>query len=226
MEYDKILQDVFMIRKILVVQHEQCLPLFEMDMNSEITLDPSIICDILENQEPQEVEIIGSIADVRLIKYYGFVVYCGSYSSYSAYLFCEREMLSDVGVKVSDIVRWFDLVFGFDSSEGDYSTEFSDYYKMSILDKITHLFSLWLLYPLEIDISKLAEIESESTLLRELLAHFAEHKQTSIMRLMNEFDDYTHDELLTLIFKLVEKEFIIIATSDQFTQTFFEFDKR
>ena len=226
MEYEKILQDVFMIRKILVVQHEQCLPLFEMDMNSQINLDPSIICDILENEDPLEVETIGLIADVRLIKYYGFVVYCGSYSSYSAYLFCEREMLSDLGIKVNDLVNWFDLIFGFDSTEGDYSIEFSDYYKMSILDKMTHLFSLWLLYPLEIDISKLAEIESESTLLREILTHFAEHKQTSIMRLMNELDNYSHEELLTLIFKLVEKEFIITETSDQFTQTFFEFDKK
>lgn len=226
MEYEKILQDVFMIRKILVVQHEQCLPIFEMDLNSQIHLDPSIICDILENQDPLQVETIGTMENVRLIKYYGFVVYCASYKGFSAYLFCEREMLSDLGIKTENLVKWFDLFFGFDSVEGDYSKEFSDFYKMSILDKITHLFSLWLLYPLEIDLTQLAKIESESTLLRDVLTHFTEHKQTSIMRLMNELDQYTHKELLTLIFKLVEKEFIITATSDQFTQTFFEFDKK
>ena len=226
MDYEEILQDVFMIRKILVVQHEQCLPIFEMDMNSNVHLDPSILCDILENQDPIQVETIGTIGDVRLIKYYGFVVYCASYSSYSTYLFTEREMLSNTGIKVSNLVKWFDLIFGFDSSNGDYSKEFSDYYKLSILDKITHLFNLWLLYPLEIDISRLAKIESESKLLRDILTHFAEHKQTSIMRIMNELNQYSVDELLTLIFKLVEKEFIITATSDQFTQTFFEFDKK
>ena len=226
MEYEKILQDVFMIRKILVVQHEQCLPIFEMDLNSQVNLDPSIICDILENQDPLQVEKIGSIDDVQLIKYYGFVVYCASFKSFSSYLFCEREMLSDVGIKTENLVQWFDLFFGFDSTEGDYSKEFADFYKMSIMDKITHLFSLWLLYPLEIDLAQLAKIESESTLLREVLSHFAEHKQTSIMRIMNEISNYTNNEILTLIFKLVEKEFIITATSDQFTQTFFEFDKK
>ncbi|MHA1200304.1 MAG: hypothetical protein ACTSQF_13340 [Candidatus Heimdallarchaeaceae archaeon] len=226
MEYEKILQDVFMIRKILVVQHEQCLPLFEMDLNSQVNLDPSIICDILETQDPLKVEKIGTIDNVRLIKYYGFVVYCASYKSFSSYLFCEREMLSDIGLKTENLVKWFDLFFGFDSTEGDYSKEFSDFYKLSILDKITHLFSFWLLYPLEIDLTQLAKIESETELLRDILAHFAEHKQTSIMRLMNELEQYTHEELLTLIFKLVEKEFIITATSDQFTQTFFELDKK
>lgn len=226
MEYEKILQDVFMIRKILVVQHEQCLPIFEMDLNSQVQLDPSIICDILENQDPLQVETIGTIENIRLIKYYGFVVYCASYKAFSAYLFCERELLSDLGLKTENLVQWFDLFFGFDSAEGDYSKEFSDFYKMSILDKVTHLFSLWLLYPLEIDLTQLAKIESESKLLRDILAHFAEHKQTSIMRMMNELDNYTHRELLTLIFKLVEKEFIITATSDQFTKTFFELDKK
>ncbi len=226
MEYEKILQDVFMIRKILVVQHEQCLPLFEMDMNSQVNLNPSIICDILENQDPVQVETLSNINDVRMIKYYGFVVYCASFSSYTTYLFCERELLSDVGTKVMDLVKWFDLTFGFDSSEVDYSREFSDYYKISILDQITHLFNLWLLYPLEIDLTQLAKIESESSLLRDILAHFAENKQTSIMRLLNELEQYTHKELLTLIFLLVEKKFIITTTSDQFTQTFFEFDKK
>ena len=45
-----MLQDVFMIRKLLVVQHEQCLPVFEMDLNSQVNLDPSLICDVLQTQ--------------------------------------------------------------------------------------------------------------------------------------------------------------------------------
>ncbi len=186
LNYEKIFQDVFMIRKILVVQHEQCLPVFEMDLNSQINLDPSLICDVLQSQDPTQVEKISSTADMIKIKYYGFIVITTSYRSYTVYLFTERDLHSDLEINVVELVKWFDLVFGFDSSEGEYSEEFSDYYKISIMDKITHLFHLWLLYPLEIDIRKLAEIESESVILRDILTHFAENKQTSIMRLLDE----------------------------------------
>jgi hypothetical protein len=214
-----------MIRKILVVQHEQCLPTFEMDMNSQINLDPSLICDVLQTQESVEIETISSTAKLLKIKYYSFVVLSTSHGSFTIYLFVERDLQSRFEEKLNDLVQWFDLVFGFDVSEGEYSQEFSDYYKISIMDKVTELFHLWLLYPLEVNIPKLAEIESESTILRSILAHFAEYKQTSIMRLLDELKEFSRDEVLGLLFKLVEKDFVITSTSDQFTQTFFELDK-
>ena len=225
LNYEQILQDVFMIRKILVVQHEQCLPIFEMDMNSQISLDPSLICDVLQTQDPSNVETISSTANLLKIKYYGFIVLSTSYGSFTVYFFAERDLQSGFEEKLSELVQWFDLVFGFDISEGEYSQEFSDYYKISIMDKVTELFHLWLLYPLEVDIQKLAEIESESTILRGILAHFAENKQTSIMSLLDELKEFSKKEVLGLLFKLVEKDFVITSTSDQFTQTFFELDK-
>ncbi|MCE7748099.1 MAG: hypothetical protein GPJ51_06860 [Candidatus Heimdallarchaeota archaeon] len=225
MNYEIMLQDVFMIRKLLVVQHEQCLPVFEMDLNSHVNLDPSLICDVLQTQDPTQVEKISSTADITKIKYYGFIVLTTSYGSYTAYLFTEQDLQSDLEKSIVELVKWFDLVFGFDSSEGEYSEEFSDYYKISIMDKITHLFHLWLLYPLEIDIRKLAEIESESVILRDILTHFAENKQTSIMRLLDDLQKYPVNETLGLLFKLVEKEFVITSISDQYTQTFFELDR-
>ncbi len=225
MNYEQILQDVFMIRKILVVQHEQCLPTFEMDMNSQINLDPSLICDVLQTQESVDVETISSTSKLLKIKYYSFVVLSTSYGSFTLYLFVERDLQSGFEKNLNDLVQWFDLVFGFDISEGEYSQEFSDYYKISIMDKVTEVFNLWLLYPLEVDIQKLAEIESESIILRSILAHFAEYKQTSIMRLLDELKEFSREEVLGLLFKLVEKNFVITSTSDQFTKTFFELDK-
>ena len=45
------------------------------------------------------------------------------------------------------------------------------------------------------------------------------------MRLLDELKEFSRNEVLGLLFKLVEKDFVITSTSDQFTQTFFELDK-
>ena len=62
-------------------------------------------------------------------------------------------------------------------------------------------------------------------ILRDILTHFAENKQTSIMRLLDDLQKYPVNETLGLLFKLVEKEFVITSISDQYTQTFFELDR-
>ena len=126
MAYRKTYQDVFMIRKLLVVQHEACLPIFEMDLNSTIKIDPSILCDFLQAETPIEVVEVDENSTITKIKYYGFEIISASYTTYSVYLFSERELEKEVDKKVLELAQWFNVIFGFDSTEGEYSKEFSD----------------------------------------------------------------------------------------------------
>jgi len=213
-----------MIRKILVVQHEACLPIFEMDLNSTIKVDPSILCDFLQAETPVEVIEVDENSTITKIKYYGFEIVCASYTTYSVYLFSERKMEKEVDKKVLELAQWFNIIFGFDSTEGEYSKEFSDYYKDSIRKKVTELFNLWILYPLEVNQDKFKEIKLEDEIEREIILNITKNIQTSVMKLLYDFQEYEEEEILQRLFKLVSNELLITGTSDQFTQTFFSLD--
>jgi hypothetical protein len=214
-----------MIRKLLVVQHEACLPIFEMDLNSTIKVDPSILCDFLQAETPVKVIEVDKNSTITKIKYYGFEIISASYTTYSVYLFSERELEKEVENKVLELAQWFNVIFGFESTEGEYSKEFSNYYKDSIRRKVTELFDLWLLYPLEVNHEKLKKTEIKDDIDTKIISNIEENIQTSVIKLLHDFQEYEEDEeILQRLFKLVNSELLVTGTSDQFTQTFFSLD--
>ncbi|MHA1667887.1 MAG: hypothetical protein ACTSUR_04435 [Candidatus Heimdallarchaeaceae archaeon] len=224
MNYRRVFQDVFMIRKILVVKHEQCLPVFEIDLNSQISIDPSMICDILES-DTTNIQKISSSSYSTKVKYYGFVVVSTSFGAYTTYLFAERELDEMIDQKIMELSKWFDLVLGYDSTEIEYSKEFREYYKKSISSKVAELFNLWLLFPLEPNIDYLPNAVSYTRAHEKILEYIILKKQVSVMKIINEFQEFPQEEVLKIIFDLIKDNNILTRSSDEYTQTFFEIEE-
>jgi hypothetical protein len=212
-----------MIKKILVVHTERCMPIFEIDLRSEIEIDPSMICEELDAATLSKMQETLGTVEVFKIQYYSFTVLTSMLGPYTVYLFAEAEPSPVVEAGVLELAKWFNVIMGYDGVEWKGPDEIQDYFKESIIKKVMELFSIWMLYPLEVNQEAMKRIFGRNELQRKIISLFKEKKNITSVKLLDELIMIAdEEELLANISDLVEQDFLRTGTTDEYTQTFFE----
>ncbi|MCG3221223.1 MAG: hypothetical protein H7641_07570 [Candidatus Heimdallarchaeota archaeon] len=223
MSFRQKFQDAFMIKKILVVHTEKCNPVFEIDLKSEIEIDPSMICDELETGTLNQIQETLGTTEVFKIQYYSFTVLTSMLGPYTVYLFAEAETSPIVEAGVLELAKWFNVILGYDGVEWKGPEEIQEYFKESIIKKVMELFSIWMLYPLEVNREAMKRIFGRNELQRKIMSYFKEKKNITSVKLLDELIMIAdEEEILANIYDLVEQDFLRTGTTDEYTQTFFE----
>ncbi|MHA1407850.1 MAG: hypothetical protein ACTSSG_10810, partial [Candidatus Heimdallarchaeaceae archaeon] len=58
-----------------------------------------------------------------------------------------------------------------------------------------------------------------------ILEYIILKKQVSVMKIINEFQEFPQEEVLKIIFDLIKDNNILTRSSDEYTQTFFEIEE-
>lgn len=226
MSFRQKFQDAFMIKKILVVHTEKCMPIFEIDLKSEIEIDPSMICEELESGTLSKMQETLGTVEVFKIQYYSFTVLTSMLGPYTVYLFAQEETSPIVEAGVLELAKWFNVIMGYNGVEWSGPQEIQDYFKESIIKKVMELFSIWMLYPLELNQEAMKRIFGRNELQRKIMSYFKEKKNITSVKLLDELIMMAdEEEILSNIHDLVEQDFLRTGTTDEYTQTFFELEK-
>ncbi len=209
-----LFQSAFMIRKILVVHHETSLPVYEMSMEENIGLDSSMITGVLQAISSIGMEMIGAPTGVKKIEYYGFVVTSAYSGAYTSYVFSETELDPEIVKGVSNLAKWFDVIFGYDSEQWDGSMDLFNEYKDTINEKVFQELYLWLVYPIELAPDTMRKYESFSPINKMIVDFINSKEKTTVMVLLDNINDFDDEVILSNIIELVKKEMIITHTND------------
>ncbi len=209
-----LFQSAFMIRKILVVHHETSLPVYEMNLEENIGLDSSMITGVLQAISSIGMEMIGAPTGVKKIEYYGFVVTSAYSGAYTSYVFSETELDAEIVKGVSNLAKWFDVIFGYDSEQWDGSMDLFNEYKDTINEKVFQELYLWLLYPIELAPDTMNDYEKFSSINKKIVDFINSKGKTTVMQLVDKIEDFDDETLLSNIIELVKKEKIITNIND------------
>ena len=203
-----------MIKKILVVHHETSLPIYEKDVDLSSTIDPSIVTGVLQAISTIGMEMMGAATGIKRIEYYGFVITSAYSGNYTVYVFSETELEDEFSEGVTNIARWFDLIFGYDSAQWDGSMDIFNEYKSSIEEKISEELYLWLIYPLTVEEIIQSQFDSLPAIEREIVSFIRQQGKSSLMLILDVLDQFEDEEILEAIFKLTDLGIISKNNSD------------
>jgi hypothetical protein len=209
-----IFQSAMMIKKILVVHHETSLPIYEKDVDLSSTIDPSIVTGVLQAISTIGMEMMGAATGIKRIEYYGFVITSAYSGNYTVYVFSETELDDEFSEGVTNIARWFDLIFGYDSAQWDGSMDIFNEYKSSIEEKIGEELYLWLIYPLSVGDITQSQKDSLSEMEREIVSFIQQKGTVSLMLILDVLEQFEDEEIIEIIFKLTDLGIILKSNSD------------
>ena len=209
-----IFQSTMMIKKVLVVHHETSLPVFEKDVDMASGIDPSIVSGVLQAISTIGMEMIGAATGIKRIEYYGFVITSAYSGNYTVYVFSETELEKEFEEGVSNIARWFDLIFGYDSAQWDGSMDIFNEYKASIEEKISEELYLWLMYPMSVSENAIEESESLAIIEQEIISFISKEGKTSMVLILDKLDNFEDEDIIEAIFRLTDSNLVITNNSD------------
>ncbi len=204
----ELYQAVFMIKRLLVVHHETSSPVFEFDIDTRVNIDPSIISGVLQAISTIGQEMVGARTGVRKIEYYGFVITTGSSGAYTAYLFSDAELVPELEEGLQNLVTWFDVIFGYEGINWQGSMDIFKEYHSNIMEKIVEDLDLWLLYPVELAPKGLEKIDELDSISRQIVLFLEKRGKASAALIIDQMKQYEKEEVLSVLFSLVENEYL------------------
>ncbi len=198
-------ESVLSITKLIAVHKITGLPVYEMDLGSEISLDPSLITGFLSAISSMGVELRGDRAgSVKRLQYKNFFVTGSDSGQFTIYTFSEIELNEEIEEKLTVVSDWFAKMFNQINENWDGSTEVFRINLQGITEKIMKEINLWIFYPFIISPYKTAEIETFTGLRKTLAEYIVSHDNVTISRIFEDLDDIKIEKGLPVIFEFVE----------------------
>ncbi len=198
-------EGVLSITKLIVVQNVTSLPIYEMDLGSEIQADPSLISGFLSAVSSVGTEMRGERSGgVRRVQYKEFQVIASQSGFFTLYTFSETELNEEIEKKLTVISDWFAMMFPQIDADWDGSTEPFRMNLQGITEKIMKEIHLWIFYPFRVSPYKSQEIEEMSGIRKRMVNYVLESESITISRLFEDFDDVKIEQGLPIIFELIE----------------------
>ena len=206
---DSVYRSVISIKKLMIVHVETSLPIYEMDFGSEIAVDPSLISGFLQAVSTIGGEMIGiDDGGVKRIDYQNFTVTSTQEGNFIIYTFSDIELYKLIEDRLSEIAKWFSLMFGSLVEDWDGSTEIFRLNEEGIKEKIMGDIFLWLFYPLVITTKGEENLENIEALEKKIFKFIQESDSSTISRILDILDDLGLEETLIVLFDLVDKGYI------------------
>ena len=203
-------ESVLSITKLIIVHSTTGLPVYEMDLGSEITLDPSLITGFLTAISSMGVELKGDkVGGVKRLQYKNFLVTGSEAGQFTMYSFSETDLNEEIERKLSIISEWFAKMFSNITEDWDGSTEAFRINLKGITEKIMKEIHLWIFYPFIVSPYKQIEIEELNGLRKRLIEYITEGDNVTISRIFDELDDVKIEKGLPIIFEFIENGILI-----------------
>ncbi|MEE9409417.1 MAG: hypothetical protein V3V41_00635, partial [Candidatus Heimdallarchaeota archaeon] len=209
-----IYQATYMIKRLLIVHHETSSPVFEINMDERMVIDPSIISGVLQAISSIGQEMVGARTGIRKIEYYGFVITSASSGAYTVYLFSDTELVKELDDGIQRIANWFDVIFGYEGVNWQGSMDIFKDYHDNIMERVSDELYLWVLYPLEVTSKGLADIAELDTVSQKIITFVDSKAKASPAVIMDQLTEYEKETLLTKLFSLVDNEYLKKNISD------------
>ena len=203
-------ESVLSITKLIIVHSATGLPVYEMDLGSEISLDPSLITGFLTAIASMGVELRGDkTGSVKRLQYRNFLVAGSESGQFTLYTFSETDLNEEIEEKLTVISDWFAKMFSNINEEWDGSTEVFRINLQGITEKIMKEIHLWIFYPFTVSPYKQAEIEELNGLQKRLIEYITDGDNMTISRIFDELDDVKIEIGLPIIFEFIENGILI-----------------
>ncbi len=209
-----IYQTVFMIQKILIVNQESSLPVYEKDVEQTVPFESSMIAGILQAISSIGQEMIGRPTGFKKLQFNGFVVTGSYFDGFSIYVFSETELIKEIDEGMQKLIRWFGKTFGSRKENWDGSMDIYNINKTIIESKISQHLFLWLLYPLKVSTNQQLNKVSLSVIGKAIFGCITKNVRCSCARLLDYFKQYDEEEILYEIFNLVVEGYITTSFDD------------
>jgi hypothetical protein len=210
----EIFQSVFMIKKLLVINHETSIPVFEMNFSKNTGVDSSLISGVFQAISSIGTDIVGAPTSIKKLEFHGFVVTSAFCGAYTVYLFSERDVDQRIIKGLSNVVQWFDTIFGFEGGIWDGSIDRFTEDRRTIEEKICKELFLWLLFPLSVPIKALNILEDLEEAEQEIISFISSKGKTSSMKLIDHLNRYENEEVLYHLINLADSGYVTIYSSD------------
>ncbi|MCG3216370.1 MAG: hypothetical protein KAS63_06600, partial [Candidatus Heimdallarchaeota archaeon] len=209
-----IYQATYMIKRLLIVHHETSSPVFEINMDERMVIDPSIISGVLQAISSIGQEMVGARTGIRKIEYYGFVITSASSGAYTVYLFSDTELVKELDDGIQRIANWFDVIFGYEGVNWQGSMDIFKNYHDNIMERIVDELYLWVLYPVEVTSKGLEDIAELDTVSQKIISFVDKKTKVTPAVIMDQLTEYEKETLLTKLFSLVDNEYLKKNISD------------
>ncbi len=203
-------ESVLSITKIIIVHNLTGLPVYEMDLGSEISLDPSLITGFLTAIASMGVELRDDKAgSIRRLQYKNFSITGSESGQFTLYTFSETDLNEEIERQLTVISEWFAKMFSSIREDWDGSTEVFRVNLQGITEKIMKEIYLWIFYPFTVSLYKQAEIEEFNGLQKRLVEYIIDGDNVTISRIFDELDDIRIEKGLPIIFEFIENGILI-----------------
>ncbi len=209
-----IFQSAFMIKRILVVHHETSSPIYEYSLDERAELDPSIISGVLQAISSIGAEMSGARTGIKKIEYYNFVVTSASSGAYTIYSFSDTELEVEFEQGLDNLVKWFDVIFGYEGAKWEGSMDIFNEYKTSINEKVVEELFLWFMFPLQAPSKTLEDLSKLKTIDQEIVSFINGKGKATTALIMDQLDEYSNEAILERIMILVKEEKLITNNAD------------
>ena len=203
-------ENVLSITKLIIVHKATGLPVYEMDLGSEISLDPSLITGFLTAIASMGVELRDDKAgSIRRLQYKNFSITGSESGQFTLYTFSETDLNEEIEGQLTVISKWFAKMFSNVTEEWDGSTEAFRINLQGITEKIMKEIHLWIFYPFTVSPYKQIEIEEFNGLRKRLVEYITNGDNITISRIFDELDDVKIEKGLPIIFEFIEAGILI-----------------
>jgi hypothetical protein len=199
-------ESVLSITKLIIVHRATGLPVYEMDLGSEISLDPSLITGFLTAISSMGVELRGDRAGaVKRLQYKNFYVTGSESGQFTLYTFSETELNAEIENKLTVISDWFAKMFSNITEDWDGSTEIFRINLQGITEKIMKEIHLWIFYPFTVSPYKASIVEEFTGMKKKLIEYITSGDNITISRIFDELDEIRIEKGLPIIFEFIEE---------------------
>jgi len=203
-------ESVLSITKLIIVHKATGLPVYEMDLGSEISLDPSLITGFLTAIASMGVELRDDKAgSIRRLQYKNFSITGSESGQFTLYTFSETDLNEEIEGQLTVISKWFAKMFSNITEDWDGSTEAFRINLKGITEKIMKEIHLWIFYPFTVSPYKQIEIEELNGLRKRLIEYITEGDNVTISRIFDELDYVKIEKGLPIIFEFIENGILI-----------------
>ena len=201
-----IYESVLSITKLIAVHKATGLPVYEMDLGSEISLDPSLITGFLTAISSMGIELRGDRAgSVKRLQYKNFYVTGSESGNFTIYTFSETELNEEIEEKLTVVSDWFAKMFSQIGEDWDGSTEVFRTNLQGITEKIMKEIHLWIFYPFIISPYKATQVEEFNGLRKFLATYIMNHDHVTISSIFDDLENVKIEKGLPIIFEFIEE---------------------
>ena len=199
-----LLDSVLAMKKILILHTETSLPIFELDIGQESSVESTLVSGFLAALVQMGKTISGTeTGEIRKLEYKNFVVNSANSDTYTVFLFSTEDIIKEVQVKLFDLIMWFEYSFPIQDGIWDGKVDMFQKKRLLIQDKIADSLYIWMYFPLRYNKSKEKEIKKLGKNEQKIALYMKKKESAPISEILTKYQDSPIEETLTSVFNLV-----------------------